>query len=63
MKELYRVFLGSLVYNLYTVEYSRTLIICKEPTKVLENSYGASFGHLAKAPNLTNQELRSFQAL
>ena len=41
MKELSRIFHGSLVYNLYTVEYSRTLIICKEPTKVLENSYDA----------------------
>ena len=29
---------GSLVYNLCIVEYSRTLMICKEPTKVLENS-------------------------
>ena len=38
MKALSRVFYGSLVYNLYIVEHSRTLMIYKEPTQVLENS-------------------------
>ena len=38
MRKLSRVFNESLVYNLYIVENSRTLMICKEPTNVLENS-------------------------
>ena len=38
MRGFSRVFHGSLVYNFYIVEYSRTLMIFKEPTKVLENS-------------------------
>ena len=38
MRELSRVFDESLVYNFYIVEYSRTLMICKEPIKILKNS-------------------------
>ena len=38
MRGLSRVFRGFLVYNLYIVEYYETFMICKEPTKALDNS-------------------------
>ena len=38
MNELSIIFHGSLVYNLYIIEYSITLMICKDPIKVLNNS-------------------------